>query len=99
MSALLGKNLEVNPRDIAFIDLPEARDKKRGLYFEERGTPVLVDQWGEPLYFVIDLNGDGKIPNPDPRLDEPREFATDIIVFSAGPDRDPATWKDNITSW
>ncbi len=99
LKVLLGKEATINPRAIPFIDPPEARDKMRGLYYDDKGTPVLVDQWGEPFYFVIDLNNDGKITNPDPRPDQPRELVTDIMVFSAGPDRDPNTWKDNITSW
>jgi hypothetical protein len=99
LNALLGKSPEINPRGIKFIDPPEARDRKRGLYDDDKGSPVLVDQWGEPFYFVLDLNNDHSIPNPDPRPDQPRELATDMIVFSAGPDRDPNTWKDNVTSW
>ncbi len=97
--ALLGKEHNLNPYDIVFFEPPVARGKQHGLYYDENNEPVLVDPWGEPYYFVMDLNNDGKVPNRDSRPNEPRELPTTVIVFSSGPDRDPNTWKDNITTW
>ena len=99
LRVLLGEDETLNPRKIVFFDPPLAKDRKRGLYRDEKGEPFFVDSWGEPFYFMFDINGEGKIPNPDPRPDEPRELGTTVIGFSAGPDRDPDTWKDNVASW
>ncbi len=61
---------------------------------------MLVDPWGEPYYYVMDLNRDGKIPNPDPRDNKANPFIeTSVIMMSAGPDHDPNTWDDNVLSW
>ena len=99
LQTLFAKNEKNNPNKIVFFEPPIAKDQKRGLYYTDKDEPVLTDAWGEPYYFVIDLNNDDKVPNPDPRPNEPRELPTTVIVFSSGPDRDPNTWKDNVTSW
>jgi hypothetical protein len=92
---------KTNLRRIDFYDPPPAKNGVDGSKFDEQHHEwVLVDPWGEPLYFIIDLKGEGKVPNPDPRDNKEHPFInTSIIVFSAGPDRNLDTWEDNILSW
>lgn len=61
-------------------------DKDRGL------------QWH---YFLSGhgLDGDGTTPNPDPRDGQLKQIRARVLVYSAGPDQDPATWADNLVSW
>lgn len=91
---------ESNPRRINFFDSPPAKNKMNGLYVDERNEPVLVDPWGTPYRFNFDQSGKGTVPNPDPRENKKHPFIeTDVIMYSAGPDRNPDTWEDNILSW
>ena len=48
----------------------------------------------EGVRFVLDTDGDFKVPDPD--SDE--RIRKTVLVYSAGPDGDPKTFKDNITS-
>lgn len=100
LSALIGTDAKMNPRHIHFFDPLIARNKRNGFYTNDSGVPVLADPWGTPYFFAMDLNNDGKIPNPDPRDNKSKPFLdAPIIMFSAGPDRDPNTWDDNVLSW
>lgn len=89
-----------NPRKINFFDPPSAKKKMNGLYYDEKDEPVLVDPWGAPLYFMVSLDEKEKIPNPDAR-DKPANpfIKNSVIVYSAGPDKNPDTWEDNVMSW
>ena len=59
------------------------------------------DGWGSLWYIICDFNDDGKVPNPELMTVPPKPDATKkelharIVIFSAGPDGDPATWEDN----
>jgi hypothetical protein len=100
LNALMAKDPKINPQNISFYDPPIAKDKKAGLYYDEHNSPVMVDIWGTSYYLILDVNGDGTVPNPDPRDNKKNPFLeTTTIMFSAGPDRDPNTWNDNIASW
>jgi hypothetical protein len=44
----------------------------------------------------LDYDGDGKIADP---VHPGATIAASVIVYSAGPDRDYHTWKDNEKSW
>ncbi|MES2597558.1 MAG: hypothetical protein V4662_19580 [Verrucomicrobiota bacterium] len=67
----------------------------------------IVDYWGEEFYLVIDTNNDGGVANPEDvsnrgwftRREVPSIIPRTVIVYSAGPDRDPQTWYDNVCSW
>ncbi|MBL9179417.1 MAG: hypothetical protein JNM65_15240 [Verrucomicrobiaceae bacterium] len=113
LPALIGLKVgELNPKEIKFIDLPPARERKRGLW-QDGNEWVLSDPWGETYYIVIDTNGDSKLTNPefgadqsDPKyaakcryIPPPSTLPASVIVYSSGPDRDPKTWNDNICSW
>jgi hypothetical protein len=60
------------------------------------------DGWGSLYYIICDFNNDGKVPNPELLSVPPKPGATQkelsarIVIFSAGPDGDPATWEDNM---
>jgi hypothetical protein len=100
MQTLFGKDLKINPRAIRFYEPPPARDHRSGAYNNAKGEPVLADPWGEPFYVILDLEGDGRVPNPDPRTHAAQPFLNkSVILFSAGPDHDPNTWEDNVVSW
>jgi len=63
-----------------------------------------LDSFATPYFGVFDFNNDGYIPNPETLSTPPNSGAAPTLnqrvgIFSAGPDRDPATWEDNITSW
>lgn len=112
LTALMGEDAALNPRGIKFIDLPAAKDRKEGLW-QDGAERVLSDRWGEPYYIVLDTNGDGKIANPEFGADQsdaeyakrcrtnppPATLQLKVLIYSAGPDRDPKTWKDNVCSW
>lgn len=97
--ALLGQDRALNPKDVKFIDFPNAVDHKNGLW-QDGAEWVLSDRWGEPYYIVLDTNGDGKIANPEFGAEHPPEaLPLKVLIYSSGPDRDPKTWKDNVCSW
>jgi type II secretory pathway pseudopilin PulG len=90
---LTGTDTKNNPRGIAFYEPPPTRTKGGG-YTASGG---LVDIWGARGYIIIfDYDGDGNISDPEhpgATISEP------VIIYSAGPDGDFNTWKDNVTSW
>ncbi|MCB1278837.1 hypothetical protein [Prosthecobacter sp.] len=101
-----------SPKDIRYIDLPKAHDHKFGTW-QDGGEWVLSDPWGEPYFIVLDTNNDNQVANPEFGADQshpdyakrcqanppPQTLSLEVIIYSAGPDRDPKTWHDNICSW
>ncbi len=112
LPALLGQDATLNPRDIKFIDFPNAVDHKSG-FWQDGAEWVLSDPWGEPYFIVLDTNKDGTVANPEFGADQsnpdyaakcktnppPATLPLNALVYSSGPDRDPKTWLDNICSW
>ncbi len=92
-----------SPRDEALLrtdwKFDEAMVKKIDMPWNP-ATPN-KDGWGSLFYIVCDFNNDGKVPNPELLTVPPKpgvtqkEFNQRIVIFSAGPDGDPATWEDN----
>lgn len=110
LAPLMGKGDSGSPGSMQFmVDCPVARPGLPGLRLEPSSvrSASLVDSWGEPYHAVFESSGDGQIPNPeclsgaagksDPSV--PGWIPASMILFSSGPDRDPATWRDNICSW
>lgn len=89
---------------IALPDLPVAENGRPGLTSFQGshsiGTTKLVDSWGEPYHLILDLDEDGKVPNPESdATPSSLTLPKSIAIYSSGPDRDPKTWNDNICSW
>lgn len=87
--ALTGTNPIINPdNNVYMTPAPEFLS----------ADEALIDPWGTPYHVHIDTTFNQRITNPQPDSDRPEIPAT-VLVYSAGPDRDPNTWKDNIISW
>lgn len=110
--SLLGEVCDANPRGIKFIDLLPARDDRWGLTnlsAEKKPTltTALVDHWGERYFILLESTEDGLIPNPEYQgganatlwHKPPPMIRARALIYSAGADRDPNTWDDNVRSW
>ena len=81
-----------NPRGIAFLD-PHCTRTGRGGW--DHKTRQLCDPWGTPFEVILDTNFDRSIQ--DPQAPRKTHFKS-ILIYSAGPDKNPRTWTDNILS-
>lgn len=96
LAGLTADDQTLNPRKVKFYDPPAARNQKDGMWKDETGYLQLRDYWGNLFILRFDANQEGRVGDPE----KPGEFVEGRYLFyTAGPDRDPATWKDNITSW
>ena len=93
---LTGKDIFKNPREIAFYEPSSSNIKRmRDTSTPNAGTDIR-DRQGHLYRLQFDWNGDRQIPNPS----APGTLINSrAIVYSAGPDGDYTTWKDNLTSW
>lgn len=109
LTALMGNDKSLNPRGIKFVDLPFAKPERASL-IQEADQWRLVDRWGEMFYVSLDTNYDNQLANPAQRVPSkwfpwvkvpppPAVLNASCAIYSSGPDRDPTTWEDNITSW
>lgn len=90
---LTAKDVSKNPRQIPFYEPPPF--KKGGGGYSPTGG--LVDVWGSKGYIIIlDYDGDGQIADPE---HPGSTISAAVLVYSAGPDLDSSTWKDNLKSW
>lgn len=48
------------------------------------------------FYACFDFDGDGRVPDP---ASPERSIQQDILVWHAGKDGDPKTWRDNVGAW
>jgi hypothetical protein len=94
LETLLGTASPANPRGIAFLALPPARDGRGGL--AAGPPPFLADAWGTPVRILLDTSGTGSLPDPE---HPGTSVAESALLWSAGPDRDFDTWADNVKSW
>jgi hypothetical protein len=93
LKVLTGEDESKNPRKIPFYDPPAGKKSGAG-YTPENG---LVDIWGTKGYIMIlDYDGNGEISDP---RHHGVMIASGVIIYSAGPDKDYDTWKDNLVSW
>lgn len=90
---LQGENLTVNGK---------AMNKRQVAFLDGKDEGTFPDPWGNDYYVLLDGDGDGKLDptNPD---DEPtgldgKPWRKSILIWSAGPDGDPATVEDNAYS-
>ncbi len=91
-----------NPQGIAFYTdraanrMGGGRYRKGLTYHPDDGTGALWDPWGNHYRVRLDTDSDKQIENPE----APGTFLPETIaVWSAGPDGDFDTWKDNVKSW
>lgn len=86
--------------DAENMPLPMAR-KGRGGLVQASGGWTLTDAWGQP-YYLMSSDAAG-LPENDPaviaKVSETPHPKPKVLVYSAGPDGDPATWRDNIKNW
>jgi hypothetical protein len=66
LKVLTDENERLNPRKIAFWEPPSERGSKKrpGTVKQENGNLRLVDNNGNPIWILMDLDGDKRIPNP-----------------------------------
>ncbi len=57
-----------------------------------------TDPFGGVYWIVLDADGDGRVKNPAVAENE-QWLNSRVLIFSAGPDGDPTTWKDNVRNW
>jgi hypothetical protein len=82
-----------NPRGIRFWDAPPAKHSSGAGYLAGLG---LKDPWGTEYQIILDYNNDGRISDPE---SSGGVITADVLIYSAGPDKDISTWKDNVRSW
>jgi prepilin-type N-terminal cleavage/methylation domain-containing protein len=98
-AALLNTDITQNPKRIRFLpDIKDATDSGSYGLKMTGDQPIIVDPWGEEYYVLMDSDYSGDVENPNPASGAPRLFQT-VLVYSAGPDKDPSTWNDNVMSW
>jgi hypothetical protein len=89
---LSGNDVAANFKKIRFWEAPPRH------FHPDTG---LLDSWDKHGYKIaLDHDNDGKIRNPAKGKDgDADELNSDVIIYSAGPDGDFATWNDNVCSW
>jgi type II secretory pathway pseudopilin PulG len=94
LSILLGEDAQQNPKKIRFWTPANTSNGSGAGYSGKSG---LIDRWGTNGYrFRLDDNNDGRIADP---AKVAGDISAGIVLYSAGPDGDFSTWKDNVTSW
>lgn len=80
----------------------QASNPKRIVFFQPGAGALddhgaFVDPWGHSFEYQLDIDGDGQMP--DPAGLRPTPIAAAVLVWSAGPDGDYASFGDNAKSW
>jgi prepilin-type N-terminal cleavage/methylation domain-containing protein len=97
--ALLATDPLMNPKRIRFLpDLKDASTTGKNGLKTSGDVATVVDPWGEEYYVIMDADYNGEIENPNPGVGSLKLYQK-VLVYSAGPDKDGATWEDNVTSW
>jgi len=103
-----GGTVNLNPKNIKFIDLPIAKNGKFGL-MNAQPPYRLVDLWGTVYYVLLDTNGDLQVTNPDLNNSDPKISANaispppkmlplEVAIYSWGQDLKAQT-PDDVVSW
>ena len=99
VNTLLGRDPVTNPKKIAF--LPELKEVgPEGVYgLKTQGEgAIIVDPWGMEYNIIMDADYSSDVDNPNPASGSPKLYQT-VLVWSSGPDKDAATWEDNVATW
>jgi prepilin-type N-terminal cleavage/methylation domain-containing protein len=83
LNVLLGKDPERNPKRQRFFEPSPAKAGGAG-YSTESG---LRDPWGNGYRIIMDYSADGVIANPYSGEGEAAELNTNVIIYSAGPNK------------
>lgn len=109
---LRGVNAALNPRQIAFINVPDAKDSaspRAGMGSATDGQ--FYDPWGGAYAISIDANYNNEIPNPYSAGAGSDPLRTGVIAWSFGKDKSSSTMpgpatnktsgteKDDVISW
>ncbi len=95
----------LNSRRIAFFTGKQAKQMgegkyRKGVVLGSDGGGELWDPWGNYYRVLLDTNYDSRVKKPLwDQLTEAEELPRSILVWSAGPDGDFETWKDNVKTW
>lgn len=98
---LAGREPLTNPKGIDFLSAQYIRAAKLGEIcgtVDDANGLRIIDAWGEPFYIIVDTDGTGELNDPDP-TNRIVSFRSGALAYSGGRDKDPETWKDNLTSW
>jgi prepilin-type N-terminal cleavage/methylation domain-containing protein len=105
VTVLLGKDPTQNSKNRDYIgDMKPAKMQNGrnvdGLVNEQNNYSIM-DAWGSPFQIRIDSNYDNELDNPntEDRGVGRSQLRKRVLIWSAGKDRDPSTWKDNVGSW
>ena len=105
LKVLLGQNDgKMNPREIAYIEPPMAKNGAGGLSGSS-GSYEFTDPWGTAYQVIMDANYDNKITNPDTQNEDStisagaaREIVAGAVALSLGEDKKKNS-KDDVVSW
>ena len=86
-----------NFRQLRFLEMGKGMKIESGKYEGGFGDPFPHKDGRMPFLYAVDDDGDGHVKNPNP--DKGDLIRGDVIAWSAGPDGDYSTWKDNVGSW
>lgn len=96
---LMGTDVENNPKKIRFLPDLKSVEEGGGFGLKTSGELItVVDPWSQEYYVYMDADYSGDIDNPDTTSTSTKLYQG-VLVFSAGEDKDPSTWEDNIKTW
>lgn len=99
---------KMNGRGIKFVELPVGKNGRGGLVGQSADDYQLLDEWGQPLYVIMDTSGDEKVENPDVGNEDPKvssgaspELPVGVAIYSLGENgaKKGGLTKSVITSW
>lgn len=95
----------LNPRNIKFLSVTEAKNKKGGLIYNSDGSDItgLYDPWGGPYYIKIDGDYDESVsPQPYGTTSPTRLNGRKAAVWSQGADgvsSNTGKLADDVRTW
>jgi hypothetical protein len=103
LTVLLGDEQDTpdhrNPKGIRFLAIKEAKDRKGGMQFSEKGHKVegVFDPWGNPYVVILDAKNEGKVhfTYGSGMIELPGKS---VAVYSAGKDGKAGN-PDDIKTW
>ncbi|WAC19666.1 prepilin-type N-terminal cleavage/methylation domain-containing protein [Luteolibacter sp. SL250] len=100
LDILLGLEDEINTKKVKYLDVPEAKSKKKGgLVFNKSGKEVsgMFDPWGNPFFIVLDTDYAERLEFKPSKKQETLNGRR-CAVYSAGQDKKIGT-ADDVKTW